>query len=230
MTTVAVGSGYADEDMAQGALFEVSLDAPVAQDLVIAYRTVNGTARAGKDFQATRSTVTIPAGEQEAYFLIPVIDDNVAEKTPRVGDEHFFVALRAPRGVTLADRKVKGVINDEDFIPQVSFADVEGDGGARAVTMTAMLSNPSNVPIRVTWESDSNYGFAPGNHAEPDVDFKPARGKITFRPGATVVQFRVTFLGDAKPEPDEDFYVFPADVINGGDAGGGGGITIVNDD
>jgi hypothetical protein len=49
--------------------------------ITVGYQTVNGSATAGSDYQAAAGTVTIQQNSPQAYVLITVFNDNVAEST-----------------------------------------------------------------------------------------------------------------------------------------------------
>ena len=56
------------------------------------YRTEDGTANAGSDFEFTTGTLIFQPGETERHIEIRIIDDDVFEE-----DEHFFVNLSNAR-------------------------------------------------------------------------------------------------------------------------------------
>ena len=56
------------------------------------YRTEDGTANAGSDFEFTTGTLIFQPGESERHIEIKIIDDDVFEE-----DEHFFVNLSNAR-------------------------------------------------------------------------------------------------------------------------------------
>ena len=56
------------------------------------YRTEDGTANAGSDFEFSTGTLIFQPGETERHIDIRIIDDDVFEE-----DEHFFVNLNNAR-------------------------------------------------------------------------------------------------------------------------------------
>lgn len=66
---------------------EGGLDEAVAVD----YRTEDGTANAGSDYEEAQGTLIFGPGETQKQFFISVIDDDVFEE-----DEHFYVRLSNP--------------------------------------------------------------------------------------------------------------------------------------
>jgi dienelactone hydrolase len=57
------------------------------------YATTNGTATAGSDYTETKGTLAFAAGEMTKSFVVPILNDGVAEK-----DEQFKVVLSNPTG------------------------------------------------------------------------------------------------------------------------------------
>lgn len=60
--------------------FEFRLSAPSNSDVVVNYRTIDGTAAAGSDFSGVpNGSVVIPAGNVSAVVLVSLLDDNIRE-------------------------------------------------------------------------------------------------------------------------------------------------------
>ena len=73
----------------------ITLDAPAPTDITIPVSTVDGTAKAGVDYSATQTSVTIPAGSSQAF--LPVTIKGIAAVSPTVA---FSVVLGTPAGAT----------------------------------------------------------------------------------------------------------------------------------
>ncbi|KRY21866.1 Sodium/calcium exchanger 3 [Trichinella patagoniensis] len=61
---------------------------PPEVTILVDYRTEDGTANAGSDYESASGTLIIESNQQEAFIEIQVIDDDVFEE-----DEHFYVFL-----------------------------------------------------------------------------------------------------------------------------------------
>lgn len=70
------------------ATFALVLSEPLAEALVVRYRTAEASAEAGADFEAGEGTVTIPAGALRVEVVVPIRSDDRAE-----GDEAFWLRL-----------------------------------------------------------------------------------------------------------------------------------------
>jgi hypothetical protein len=80
------------------------------QSFYIAYSTLNGSARAGEDFEAERDVLVIPAGEQRAELKIPPIDDDQAKP-----DETFSLSIGVSDRLARIDRSsLQTLIIDND--------------------------------------------------------------------------------------------------------------------
>lgn len=76
------------------------------------YRTEDGTANAGSDFEFAEGTLVFHPGETHKHFSVTIIDDDIFEE-----DEHFYVGLSNIR-VGNAD----GMFTDEDTSSQAQLA------------------------------------------------------------------------------------------------------------
>ncbi|KFM62255.1 Sodium/calcium exchanger 3, partial [Stegodyphus mimosarum] len=70
----------------------VCRDGNLSEAVAIDYRTEDGTANAGSDYEEAEGTLIFGPGETQKQFFITVIDDDVFEE-----DEHFYVRLLNPR-------------------------------------------------------------------------------------------------------------------------------------
>jgi hypothetical protein len=89
--------------------FRVVLSGPNDAPVQVHYATADGTAIAGRDYVATRGTLTIKPGTRGGTIKVPIIGD-----TRREGNETFKVKLRAPLNATLKVRSATGTIIDND--------------------------------------------------------------------------------------------------------------------
>jgi hypothetical protein len=91
-------------------VFTLELSRPIDDLLVVIYSTVDGTARAGADYEAAQGILTLPKGATREQFRTVVIDDGEAE-----GDEEFqlFVATN-PELTEVAQQWLQVTIRDDD--------------------------------------------------------------------------------------------------------------------
>ncbi|MEA5542097.1 VWD domain-containing protein [Limnoraphis robusta Tam1] len=88
-----------------------------AVSLTIEY--ANETARAGEDYFPNQRTLTIPAGQDTAEIIVPIIGDTAVEST-----ETFTLTLKDPSGKLFAECEgvdsvtASGIITDDDDEPK----------------------------------------------------------------------------------------------------------------
>jgi len=121
--------------------FPVTLDHPAGKDVTVTYQTSDGTAKAGKDYRATKGEVTIPAGETKAVVKVPVISDKVRED-----DESLTLTLGSPGYGTLDDGTAQGTIrNDDTRVGLKALPATEGRVRAKVDTLPAAEGSPVKV-------------------------------------------------------------------------------------
>jgi len=87
----------------------VVLSAPVAESVTVHYKTVNGTARAGRDYRAKSGVLTFAPGQLSKTVRVRVLGDRSHE-----GREQFKLQLSKPVGATLARARATVTIRDND--------------------------------------------------------------------------------------------------------------------
>jgi hypothetical protein len=107
------------------------------------------------------------------------------------------------------------VVGNADAAAPVSIDDVrtQETNFDTVVVLTAALAAPSTEPVTVR--------YATADGTADATDYVPARGTLTFAPGATTARLPVLIKGDALDEADETFFV----EVNGAR----GSVTIVDD-
>lgn len=91
------------------ARFVVRLSQPTITRVSVTYRTVDGSAQHGNDFDRAEGTLVIPPGATTATIPVLVKGDVVAE-----GDESFTFELTGAMNATITDGQAVGTIIDDD--------------------------------------------------------------------------------------------------------------------
>jgi ELWxxDGT repeat protein len=112
----------------------------------------------------------------------------------------------------------------EDMIPELTVDDAtvsEGHTGTQSASFTVTLSDPSTLPVTVS------YTTANGTATTGNNDYVANTGTLTFTPGETTKTITVTVKGDRIGEPNETFLVNLSSPTNAvlADAQGVGTIT-----
>jgi PKD repeat protein len=92
------------------AVFTVSLSAPSAKPITVAFSTADGTAKAGSDYVAVAGTLSFAPGQMTQTITVPLIGDRIPELT-----EAFVINLSSPTNAAIADAQGTGTISDNDL-------------------------------------------------------------------------------------------------------------------
>jgi peptidoglycan/xylan/chitin deacetylase (PgdA/CDA1 family) len=177
--------------------FAIRLDKPTSRRTSVLVTTVDGAARAGRDYGARRVRVSFPVGVTRAVLRVPIAGDRLDEAA-----ESMRVRLSSPSGSKVRRRSAVGTIRDDDAPPVVRVhggSVAEPEAGSVAAPVRVTLSAPSGrtVSVRVhTVARTANAG-----------DYAPLDTTVTFRPGVTLRVIDIPVLADAVDEPEEFFEV-----------------------
>ncbi len=94
-------------------VFPVTLERAAPGTVTVDWRTQDGTATAGEDYEQADGTLTFAPGETAKSIEIAVFDDSHEE-----GRETMFVFLSNPSGASVADVAATGYILNSDAMPQ----------------------------------------------------------------------------------------------------------------
>ncbi len=210
----------------------VSLSAAATETVTVQYASLDGTARAGTDYNPIQGTLTFNPGEKSKPLNLGIKGDTIQE-----GDEFFQVLLSKPTGVALDDAAALATITltDDDGIPPeqaqvlptLSITGVtvmEGQSGTSLANLTVSLSSPSSQPVSV------NYATQDGT-ATTGSDYVGSSDTLSFAPNQTTATIQTPVLGDTQVEKDETFKVNlsnPANAILGSNSSAV--VTVNNDD
>jgi len=137
--------------------FSVSLSVAATQDVTVHYATLDGSAKAGKDYVATSGDITIKAGSSTpSQIKVQVKGDSTRSSTTE-----FFVALSNPKNCTISNDHIQG----EAFIDNTNglYYPVDNSGD----------TTPTHYPgYTLAWSDEfngsaideSNWGFESGNN------------------------------------------------------------------
>jgi Calx-beta domain len=89
-----------------GVVFRIELSRPAQQAIVLIYGTIDGTARAGTDYEPQQGVITLAPGTRRTQVRVPLID----HQHPR-DDSRFELFLTAdPRVVEVVDQRITATI------------------------------------------------------------------------------------------------------------------------
>jgi hypothetical protein len=187
------------------ATFTVTLSAPSALPVTVAYGTEDGSAQVGLDYVAASGSLSFAPGEISATLVVPVLPSAVPE-----GTETFLLTLSAPTQASLGKSRGQGWILPHGSGPRVQWS--AASYMVKEVTGQALVklmrTGSTLAPTTVTFE-------AAGGNATAGSDFIATTGSVTFAPGQTVASLRVSLLGDSVMEGNETVLLSLAEPIGG---------------
>lgn len=166
--------------------------------ITVTASTSDGTATAPADYTATTAVLTFPEGVTSRTFTVPIINDNIVEP-----DEAFNITLSANVGgrITVPSTQTVTIANDDTAAVSINDIRVaEGNVGLSDAVFTLTLSNPSTIPVSVTYTTANGTATA-------GSDYNAATGTVTFAPLQTSLTIAIQIIGDTNFEADEDFFV-----------------------
>jgi Calx-beta domain len=182
---------------AQNAAVTVTLSEPHSNAVSVIFRTADGTATAGSDYNAVSGTLNFAKNVMSKTILVPIRGDRVLEP-----DEYFFVRLdSAKAGAKIANGQAIVTIMDDE--PRISIYDVsqlEGNSGTTPFNFTVSLSAPYDMPVTV------NFATADGS-ATDGIDYTGASGTLIITPGNTSATVPVQVNGNQLAGPNKSFLV-----------------------
>lgn len=223
---IAPGLSADDDSASEGDLtidIPVELFGSVDHQVTVDYATSDGTALAGKDYEAATGTLTFAPGQTTKSVSVPVVADRKTE-----ANETLTLALSNVDGdgaggppVTLVKPDATATILDND--PKVSLGNVRVREGVGNANFTIKLSHASPDAVTV------RFATAEGS-ARARSDYMPVKKTVTFLPGQTKQTVPVAIKGDRRHEPNERFFA-KLSRVQGGLLGDAKGIaTIVDND
>ncbi|KHD78364.1 Calx-beta domain-containing protein [Actinoplanes utahensis] len=173
------------------------------------YTFVDGTAKAGSDYEGKAGTVTVPKdATKEVTIPVTVIGDRQAEPT-----EKFVLRVTSPSGVvdaaSLGDQEF--TITDDDAAPFWTTEDAkvqEGNTGTTLARIPVRLTGPAaaDVAFDATF-ADASAVDDTGVGAGDNDYTQPINKVVTVKAGETVGYLDVPINGDEVFEKDQTFNV-----------------------
>eukprot|EP00736_Rhodelphis_marinus_P003542 Rmarinus@m.9672 len=170
-----------------------------AEDVVVSFETMDGTANAGSDYHYAAGVLHFRSGENLKTVAVDIIDDDEYED-----DETFFVKLMLPSDSTA--KLVTGVacvtiINDDDpgfaSFDKASYTTKETD---RKVRLTVQRINGSSGQVSVGYRTEDVSAVA-------GQDYIAKTGTLVFENGESSKIIEIEVMEDFQYEKDETFIV-----------------------
>jgi solute carrier family 8 (sodium/calcium exchanger) len=178
---------------------------PCESTLSVHYETVDGTAKAGSDFEAQKGDLKFEEGEYFKTISIKIFDDDEVEE-----DEHFMVKLSEVPGSELdlegADKSMTALVTiiDDDEPGEVGFLEehvnitVEESKGIVEVPVTRQNGSAGVIKVKYTTVDGT---------AIAGRDYTMMSDEIEFQRGEITKLLRIPITQDQRYECDETFDV-----------------------
>ncbi|MGE5543534.1 MAG: Calx-beta domain-containing protein, partial [Bacillota bacterium] len=197
-------SAYSVKENAGHAVLTVTRTGNTASAASADYYTSDGTATSGSDYSTVAGTVYFAAGQTQATFSIPIIDDTVYE-----GDETVNLTLSGFSGAS-AGTPHNAVLT---IIDNDSSGGSGGGGGGYSGSFKFSLEDYSvkedvgTATITVQRTSSTSaasvkYASSSGT-AAPGLDYTDVSGTLNFAAGETSQSFTVPVIDDSDVEDSE---------------------------
>ncbi len=186
-------------DRGTDATFTVRLSAApgTGKTVGIHFTTVNGGARAGVQYTATRGALLFTGLEKEKTIVVPTTPNS---PNPTGKPDVFSVQLSRPVGLKLQASKASAAI--VSIRPGITVSDVavsEGNSGTSNAEFEVRLTKSPSKTVTV------RYGTTNDSATTANNDYVATTGTLTFLPGETVKTVSVPVVGNTTPEADKTF-------------------------
>ncbi|XP_004698741.1 sodium/calcium exchanger 3 isoform X1 [Echinops telfairi] len=191
-----------------------------SKTMYVDYKTEDGSANAGADYEFTEGTVVLKPGETQKEFSVGIIDDDIFEE-----DEHFFVRLSSVR--LEADQPEEGeppaLLNSLPLpravlaSPCVATVTILDDDHAGIFTFecdTIRVSESIGVlEVKVLRTSGARgtvivpFRTLEGTAKGGGEDFEDIYGELEFKNDETVKTLRVKIVDEEEYERQENFFI-----------------------
>jgi hypothetical protein len=91
-------------------VFTIELSRPAEQPVVLIYGTLDGTAKAGTDYQSQQGVITLDPGTRSGEVRVPLIASRASSGAKRF--ELFLIA--DPKVAEVVDKRIIATIQGED--------------------------------------------------------------------------------------------------------------------
>jgi PKD repeat protein len=199
----------------------VTLGGESEEPISVMYETVDDSAIAPTDYEASAGEIIFEPGDVSKPLVINLTNDELRE-----GTENFFVVLTNSDHAELGTAEAMVTITDDDPLPTVSFTPAdysvgEADGSVQVIVA---LSNPTVDEVTIMLETVAGTATASSDYVAL------TETPLTFAPGEVSQSFSVTIIDNPFVEDTETFQVVLTGAANAVLGVDQATITIIDDD
>ncbi|XP_072121888.1 sodium/calcium exchanger 3 isoform X1 [Mobula birostris] len=187
----------------------------ISNTVTVDYKTEDGSANAGADYEFSEGTLVFKAGETQKEITVGIIDDDIFEE-----DEHFFVRLNNLRVMELEDAlEPNSVPYPKALIvsPLVATVTILDDDHAGIFTFESDVVRVSEsigvMEVKVLRTSGARgtvivpFRTIEGTAKGGGEDFEDTYGELEFRNDETLKTISVKINDDEEYEKQEHFFI-----------------------
>ncbi|XP_043373415.1 sodium/calcium exchanger 3 isoform X3 [Dermochelys coriacea] len=187
----------------------------VSKTLYVDYKTEDGSANAGADYEFTEGTVVLKSGETQKEFSVGIIDDDIFEE-----DEHFFVRLSNLRVVeTEEPAELNNLPYPKAILtsPCLATVTILDDDHAGIFTFECDVMHVSEsigvMEVKVLRTSGARgtvivpFRTVEGTAKGGGEDFEDAYGELEFKNDETVKTVHIKVIDDEEYEKNKTFFI-----------------------
>uniref|UniRef100_A0A8C0SN04 Sodium/calcium exchanger 1 n=2 Tax=Canis lupus familiaris TaxID=9615 RepID=A0A8C0SN04_CANLF len=192
----------------------------MSKTVYVDYKTEDGSANAGADYEFTEGTVVLKPGETQKEFSVGIIDDDIFEE-----DEHFFVRLSNVRieeeqpeegkpPIVLNSLPLPRAILASPYVATVTILDDDHAGIFTFECGTIRVSESIGVlEVKVLRTSGARgtvivpFRTVEGTAKGGGEDFEDVYGELEFKNDETVKTIRVKIVDEEEYERQENFFI-----------------------
>ncbi len=187
-----VKTSFYEESAQHTHYFKLSLNAALAVDASVTYKTQDGSALAGQDYIATSGTATIVAGETSILIPVEILGDSSVEK-----DETFSLVISNPTVAIFAENQSNITVTHTILNDDIQ-THVEETAHDHSHYFLLEISDPMAINVSVDYQTRDGT-------ANAGEDYQSTSGIATIIAGETKTLIAVEIFGDTKIENNETF-------------------------
>ncbi|XP_026077282.1 sodium/calcium exchanger 1-like isoform X1 [Carassius auratus] len=182
----------------------------------VEYRTEDGTANAGSDYQFTEGVIVFKPGETEKEIRVDIIDDDIFEE-----DEHFLVHLSNVKVISDGTNNGKGANHVDTLaslgLPSTATVTIFDDDHAGIFTFEDPIVHVSEsigmMEVKVARTSGARgvvvipYKTIEGTAKGGGEDFEDTHGVLEFQNDEISKTIQISIIDDEEYEKNKNFFL-----------------------
>ncbi|XP_018086595.1 sodium/calcium exchanger 3 isoform X5 [Xenopus laevis] len=187
----------------------------ISKTVFVDYKTEDGSANAGADYEFTEGTLVFKSGETQKEFSVGIIDDDIFEE-----DEHFFIRLSniriggAPEPAEINSFSYPKAVLVSPYVASITILD---DDHAGIFTFECDIIRVSEsigvMEVKVLRTSGARgtvivpFRTVEGTAKGGGEDYEDSYGELEFKNDETVKTIRVKIIDEEEYERQESFFI-----------------------